>query len=45
MSSEKEPGEALLDIAIGIVIVVCTSYGLWLLFCIGLVVSGIINKQ
>jgi hypothetical protein len=44
MKSKKEPGEALLDIAKGIGIVVLSSYGLWVLFCIGLVVSGIINK-
>ena len=45
MKSKKEPGEALFDVAKGLAIVVAASYGFWILFCVGLVVSGIINKQ
>ena len=45
MKSKKEPGDALFDIAKGIGYVVVAFYGFWILFCAGLVISGIINKQ
>ena len=43
MKPKKEPGEALEDLAKGIGIVVIASYGLWVLFCIAVVVNSIMN--